>query len=62
MPHVLSETGAPKRRIMVPVTKSFREIAKAERRSLSQQAQIAIEAFENQWRAKIKENGAADDA
>jgi hypothetical protein len=42
-------------RVAVPVTKSFREIAKRERRSIAQQAAVALEQFERAWQQQHPE-------
>jgi hypothetical protein len=40
------------RRVPVPVDEQFRQIAKSERRSIAQQAQIVLEQFCANWPAK----------
>jgi len=38
-------------RVCVPIRETFRQIAKLERRSISQQAAVALDTFEQQWRS-----------
>jgi hypothetical protein len=38
-------------RVCVPIRETFRQIAKLERRSIAQQAAVALDTFEQQWRS-----------